>query len=264
MTDFTNINEMPEWAKQMACDKANARRSDIEWTPSDIPGAPALTELALMCWQYCEEPVDPDLLIVREAYAQWQEARGEDDLAARHRNGDWDADLLSGPTIVADRLAREQAQPRDLPAQDEVEARNVTFRDAKDIAAAVVQSACESDPAPTDHPNTIQINVDELEVIVRVSVENHFERGFAAAAIAALDRHRAGDDALREENARLRGVVDALAVLMPIQVHDGRDYAEVFFADGTTHSTQAMTMNPQHWRDLADAYARAALTGRQG
>ncbi len=25
MTDFTNINEMPEWPKQMACDKANAR-----------------------------------------------------------------------------------------------------------------------------------------------------------------------------------------------------------------------------------------------
>ena len=86
----------------------------------------------------------------------------------------------------------------------------------------------------------------------------------ATAAIAALDRHRAGDDALREENARLRAVVDALAVLMPIQVHDGRDYAEVFFADGATHSTQAMTMNPQHWRDLADAYDRAALTGRQG
>lgn len=77
------------------------------------------------------------------------------------------------------------------------------------------------------------------------------------AAVAALDRHRAGDDALREENARLRAVVDALAVLMPIRVHDGRDYAEVFFADGATHSTQAMTMNPQHWRDLTDAYARA-------
>ncbi len=66
------------------------------------------------------------------------------------------------------------------------------------------------------------------------------------------------------EIARLREVVDALAVLMPIQVHDGRDYAEVFFAVGATHSTQAMTMNPQHWRDLADAYDRAALTGRQG
>ena len=117
---------------------------------------------------------------------------------------------------------------------------------------------------------------DEVEVVAR-EIHEHLSRrdimqyldndedcrGLATAAIAALDRHR-GTDALREENARLRAVVDALAVLMPIQVEAGRDYAEVFFADGTTHSTQAMTMNPQHWRDLADAYARAALTGRQG
>lgn len=36
MTDFTNINEIPEWAKQMACDKANARADCVLWVPSEV------------------------------------------------------------------------------------------------------------------------------------------------------------------------------------------------------------------------------------
>lgn len=53
------------------------------------------------------------------------------------------------------------------------------------------------------------------------------------------------------EVARLR---EALAKVMPIRVHDGRDYAEVYFADGATHSTQAMTMNPDDWRAVQSAW----------
>ena len=45
--------------------------------------------------------------------------------------------------------------------------------------------------------------------------------------------------------------VEALRKIMPIRVHDGPDYAEVYFSDGVAHSTQAMTMNPQDWRDIA-------------
>lgn len=48
----------------------------------------------------------------------------------------------------------------------------------------------------------------------------------------------------------------AVGKITPIRVHDGRDYAEVFFSDGSTHSTQAMTMNPQDWIDLATALAK--------
>ena len=113
MTDVIDISEIPEWAKQMACDKANARAGEGYegyWTLSDIPDHAALTELAIMCWQFCEEPVDPDLLIVQEAYAQWYEARGVRDIAARHRNGDWDAELLNSPAYIAARLAREQGE----------------------------------------------------------------------------------------------------------------------------------------------------------
>ena len=45
----------------------------------------------------------------------------------------------------------------------------------------------------------------------------------------------------------------ALEKIAPITVHNGPDYAEVYFADGKTHSTQAMTMNPQDWLDLSEA-----------
>ncbi len=55
------------------------------------------------------------------------------------------------------------------------------------------------------------------------------------------------------DNAKLR---EALGRIMPIRVHDGADYAEVYFSDGTSHSTQAMTMNPQDWRDIAAALAQ--------
>lgn len=36
MTDYTNISEIPEWAKQMACDKANARADCVLWVLSEI------------------------------------------------------------------------------------------------------------------------------------------------------------------------------------------------------------------------------------
>lgn len=109
MTDFTNINEMPLWAKQMACGKANARADCVLWEPSKIgAGFGVLDALALMCWQYCDEPVDPDLLIAREAVAQVCERQGGTKGAAEYRAGKWDPILKDTPTHIAARLAREQ------------------------------------------------------------------------------------------------------------------------------------------------------------
>lgn len=54
-----------------------------------------------------------------------------------------------------------------------------------------------------------------------------------------------------------KALIDALAKIMPIRVHNGPDYAEVYFADGSKHSTQAMTMNPQDWLDVQAAYDTA-------
>lgn len=72
----------------------------------------------------------------------------------------------------------------------------------------------------------------------------------AKQQIAALTA-RAEPDA---DEVRL---LDALKKITPIRVHDGPDYAEVYFADGSTHSTQAMTMNPQDWRDIGEALSHA-------
>jgi hypothetical protein len=108
MTDYTDIDEIPLWPKQMACDKVNRRNGVDCCKPRHIPNDTALTELALMCWQYCDEPVDPDLLIAREAVAQLCEQTSDPKVAAGYRNGDWDALLKDTPAYIAARLAREQ------------------------------------------------------------------------------------------------------------------------------------------------------------
>lgn len=108
MTDVIDISKMPEWAKQMACDKASARNGNLVYFVHDVDRFPILTELALMCWRYCDEPVDPDLLIAREAVAQVCERIKLDDDAARFRNGKMDHSLRGGATHIAARLAREQ------------------------------------------------------------------------------------------------------------------------------------------------------------
>ena len=58
--------------------------------------------------------------------------------------------------------------------------------------------------------------------------------------------------------ARVAALEEAAAKVLPFNVENGPDYASVYFGDGSTHSTQAMTMNPQDWLDL-EAALRALL-----
>lgn len=58
-------------------------------------------------------------------------------------------------------------------------------------------------------------------------------------------------------------LVKALAKVMPIRVENGQDYAEIFFADGATHSTHAMTVNPADWQEIADAFAAITPTSKR-
>ena len=71
-------------------------------------------------------------------------------------------------------------------------------------------------------------------------------------------------DAIATLRARNEALVEALSKITPIVVHDGRDYAEVAFSDGRTHSSQAMTMNPQDWLDIQAAYDAALAANREG
>jgi len=56
------------------------------------------------------------------------------------------------------------------------------------------------------------------------------------------------------------GLLEALAKIMPINFENGPDYISVYFGDGETHRSQAMTMNPQDWLDLQAAYDAALLS----
>lgn len=63
--------------------------------------------------------------------------------------------------------------------------------------------------------------------------------------------------------ARVAALEEAAAKVLPFNVENGPDYASVYFGDGSTHSTQAMTMNPQDWFDL-EAALRALLAKHGG
>ncbi len=75
------------------------------------------------------------------------------------------------------------------------------------------------------------------------------------AAIAAMPGSGPGAwvpaDHLAEANREIARLREALAWISPIRIEDGPDYAEVYFGDSVKHSTQAMTMNPEHWRTIA-------------
>lgn len=58
-------------------------------------------------------------------------------------------------------------------------------------------------------------------------------------------------------------LVEAVARILPIRVRNTQDYAEITFGDGSSHSTQAMTMNPEAWEAIEAAQRRAASTTPQ-
>jgi len=58
----------------------------------------------------------------------------------------------------------------------EVAAGEVTQAVIKEICAAVVLAACESDPSDPEHPDTLTITTEDLDTIVRSSVEAALER----------------------------------------------------------------------------------------
>ena len=51
----------------------------------------------------------------------------------------------------------------------------VAMMGAKEISAAALLAACESDPADPEHPDTICITTGDLETIVRCAVQNWVE-----------------------------------------------------------------------------------------
>jgi hypothetical protein len=96
-------------------DEARAIEAQRRWAHSEQTGSSSwviAARLAREGWTP-PEPVDPDLLIAREASAQeWEGRSGDSDTARRTRNGWVDDGKAVTACLFAARMAREQEQER--------------------------------------------------------------------------------------------------------------------------------------------------------
>lgn len=60
-----------------------------------------------------------------------------------------------------------------------------------------------------------------------------------------------------DSDLKMARLIEVLAKIMPISFEDGPDFMSLYFGDGKTHISQAMTMNPQDWLDIQAAYEAA-------
>lgn len=68
---------LEQWAKEEACKRVNARMGSVAyWRPETVEKYTFMTELAWTIQKYEQPPVDPDLLIAREAGARQCEKMG--------------------------------------------------------------------------------------------------------------------------------------------------------------------------------------------
>ena len=155
--------------------------------------------------------------------------------------------MLDGPE-----QREAQAKPLDLPAQDEVER---------------PKGAGWSTPPETEADHDERLTKAELKALglgVSEWAYNHLSKGYAVsltvrevkrllatAAIAALDPHRAGDDALREENARLRGALRDASVSLWWAARQMKGNCNGGAVDAVNLAAE-------------NASSPASLTGRQG
>lgn len=73
--------------------------------------------------------------------------------------------------------------PEQMIDELQAEVSRLRHAGAKEIAASAVLSACETDPANPDDPDTIMLTTGDLELIVRGAVESYAE---ARAALADM------------------------------------------------------------------------------
>lgn len=117
---------------------------------------------------------------------------------------------------------------------------------AEAMREALVPFSIDAGFYPASHDN-------EKRILIRCKLGDTRR---AASVLAALSQPVAAPqaEAPQPEGGTDR-LVTALTKVMPIRVQNGPDYAEVYFSDGSTHSTQAMTMNPDDWTAINEAFA---------
>ena len=102
-------DEIPHWAKVRACELANAEGSVARWRPDEVDYLPLLRALARLIAKHEPEPVDPDLLLAREAVADLYAENGLLIIAAEIREGNSDDCFAVQSALRAIKLARERA-----------------------------------------------------------------------------------------------------------------------------------------------------------
>jgi len=76
-----------------------------------------------------------------------------------------------------------------------------------------------------------------------------------------LGSSEAEDGQRKMKKDTLHKLVEALKPFMPISIKENRDYAKVSFGE---HQTQAMTMAPDDWAKLGNAFQALSLLSKGG
>lgn len=104
-------DDIPEWAKQMACDEVHdvVDSSGQPWLPCDATPKinRALYTLAKRIARTEKPPIDPDLLAAREICAKHYEASGLLRTAASFRSGAYDNNHSIALTLAGIKYGRE-------------------------------------------------------------------------------------------------------------------------------------------------------------
>ena len=87
-------NDIPQWAKERACELANDECGRHAWFPDDCnQGYTTLTALARYIAKHEDPPVDPDLITAREICARVaEELGGGQNQVVNYRDGTYDTD----------------------------------------------------------------------------------------------------------------------------------------------------------------------------
>lgn len=85
-------NDIPQWAKERACELANDECGRHAWFPDDCnQGYTTLTALARYIAKHEDPPVDPDLITAREICARVVDEIDRSGIADKYRDGTYDS-----------------------------------------------------------------------------------------------------------------------------------------------------------------------------
>ena len=86
-------NDIPQWAKERACELANEEEKQPEyWMADEVKNVAVLVAFARYIAKHEEPPVDPDLIKAREICARVCLGQGRLRSAQNYRDGTYDSD----------------------------------------------------------------------------------------------------------------------------------------------------------------------------